>query len=129
MPDRHKDWLKQAKRDLDHARHALEDEHYEWACFAAQQAAEKGVKALYQKLGADAWGHAVSILLTNLPEKFRPGDELTNKAKELDKFYIPSLYPNAHPEGAPFEYYTKDEAEKGISYSEAIISFCEDKLL
>ena len=58
-----------------------------------------------------------------------PGVELINKAKELDKFYIPSRYPNAHPQGAPFEYYTKDEAEKGIIYGEAIISFCEDSLL
>ena len=129
MGIRYKDWLNQAKRDLRHARHALEDEDYEWSCFAAQQAAEKAVKALYQKLGADAWGHAVSILLANLPQEFRPGNELINSAKELDKFYIASRYPNAHPEGAPFQYYTKEEAERAISYGDAIISFCENKLL
>jgi HEPN domain-containing protein len=53
MATREKDWLRQAKRDLEHAQHALEDEDYEWSCFAAQQAAEKAVKALYQKLGAE----------------------------------------------------------------------------
>ncbi|WP_083777712.1 HEPN domain-containing protein [Ferroglobus placidus] len=26
------------------------------SCFAAQQAAEKAVKAVFQKLGAQAWG-------------------------------------------------------------------------
>ena len=69
MATREEDWLRQAKRDLEHARRALEDGDYEWSCFAAQQAAEKAVKALYQKLGADAWGHSVSMLLSNLPPR------------------------------------------------------------
>lgn len=41
---------------------------YEWACFAAQQAGKKAVQALYQKLGADAWGHSITGLLQSLPE-------------------------------------------------------------
>jgi HEPN domain-containing protein len=57
MPERHEDWLRQAKRDLAHACRAAEDGDYEWSCFAAQQGAEKGVKAVYQRLGAVAWGH------------------------------------------------------------------------
>jgi predicted nucleotidyltransferase len=39
MPSRADDWYRQARRDLQHARHALEDEEFEWACFAAQRAA------------------------------------------------------------------------------------------
>ena len=54
MATREEDWLRQAKRDPEHARHALGDRDYEWSCFVAHQAAEKAVKALYQKLGADA---------------------------------------------------------------------------
>jgi len=41
------DWLRQALRDLEHAKRSVELGDYEWACFAAQQAAEKAVKALY----------------------------------------------------------------------------------
>ncbi len=129
MPTRYKDWLRQAKRDLQHSRHALEKEEYEWACFAAQQAAEKAVKALYQKLGANAWGHSVSALLSNLPSQTYPKGTLIDKAKELDKHYIPSRYPNFHPLGAPLDYYTKAEAERAIEYAGEIISFCENKLL
>jgi HEPN domain-containing protein len=33
--DRSSDWFHQAQRDLRHTRHALEDQDYEWACFAA----------------------------------------------------------------------------------------------
>lgn len=128
MATRYQDWFRQAKRDLNHAKHALEDGDYEWACFATQQAAEKSIKAVYQKIGADAWGHAVSILLANLPEGFRPEVSLIEEAKELDKFYIPPRYPNAHPSGIPSDYYTKQEAERAIDYAERILSFCEDKI-
>ncbi len=129
MPTRQGDWLKQAKRDLEHARHALEGGHYEWACFAAQQAAEKAVKALYQSLGAEARGHSVYGLLERLPPPCRPEPELKAAAKELDKHYIPARYPNSYAEGAPFEYYTLVEAERAIEHAKRIVRFCEDHLV
>jgi HEPN domain-containing protein len=128
MATRHEDWMKQAKRDLQHARGSLEIQSYEWCCFAAQQSAEKAVKALFQKLGADAWGHSVSNLLSNLPESARPALGLIDKAKELDKHYIASRYPNSYPSGAPFQYYTKAEAERSVQYADEIIGFCEDNI-
>ena len=128
MPSRHRDWFRQAKKDLEHAKHSLEYGDYEWACFASQQSAEKAIKAIYQKIGADAWGHSVNILLANLPDEMKPKDELIDLAKELDKHYIPPRYPNSYPAGAPFDYYTKREAERAIDYATAIISFCENKL-
>ena len=59
-------WLRQAKRDLDHARRALLSGDYEWACFAAQQSAGKAVKALFIKANRSARGHSVSTLLHQL---------------------------------------------------------------
>jgi len=41
--NRWSDWWEQAKRDLDHAAHALDDRDFELAAFAAQQAAEKAL--------------------------------------------------------------------------------------
>ena len=57
MATRASDWFRQAEADLAHARHAIEDGDHDWACFAAQQAAEKAAKAAHQALGQDAWGH------------------------------------------------------------------------
>lgn len=128
MPSRYEDWLRQASRDLGHARHALEDGDYEWACFAAQQAAEKAVKALFRFLAADAWGHSVSLLLGRLPESHRPLDRLIDGAKELDKHYIPSRYPNGFDEGAPLDYYTRDESIRSIDHAQAIFTFCENHI-
>ena len=71
MATREEDWLRQAKRDLEHARHALEDRDYEWSCFAAQQAAVKAVKALYQKLGADARKLSRSVEIRYFDKKYK----------------------------------------------------------
>lgn len=128
MASRHADWLKQGKRDLAHARRSLDDGDYEWACFAAQQGAEKVVKALYQKVGGVAWGHSVSALLQELPSSFQIDEKLVDAAKELDKHYIPARYPNSHPQGAPYEYYTRDEAERAIAHAGQIIGVCTDIL-
>ncbi len=37
------DWLEQAQRDLKKAEINQEHEYWEWACFTAQQSAEKAV--------------------------------------------------------------------------------------
>jgi HEPN domain-containing protein len=42
MPNRYQDWFRQAERDLQQARESQRTELHEWACFAAQQAAENG---------------------------------------------------------------------------------------
>ena len=124
MASRHEDWLKQGKRDLEHARRSMAGEDYEWACFAAQQGAAKAVKAVIQKHGGQAWGHAVTGLLEALPETLRPSDEMLDAARELDKHYIPARYPNSLPQGAPFEYYTRAEAERACAQAGRIIQFC-----
>ncbi|MHA1859656.1 MAG: HEPN domain-containing protein [Candidatus Asgardarchaeia archaeon] len=129
MVSRAKDWLKQALKDLSHARRSLEFKDYEWACFASQQAAEKAIKALYQKLGIEVWGHSVSRMLNSLPEEYKASMELVDKAKELDRHYIPIRYPNFHPEGAPLDYYTEEDARRAIEYAEEIIEFCRNKIL
>lgn len=122
------DWLKQAERDLENARYEARGGYFEMACFLSQQAAEKAVKALYQELGAEAFGHSVAGLLQRLPEEHRPSRRLIDLAHQLDKAYIPTRYPNALPEGAPFEAYTEEEAMRLISYAEQIIKFCKDIL-
>jgi len=40
MPNRADDWIDQAARDLEQALASQKEGRHEWACFAAQQAAE-----------------------------------------------------------------------------------------
>ena len=128
MVERSRDWLKQAKRDLEGAEHTLRGGFHEWACFLSQQASEKAVKAAFQSLGAEALGHSVLSLIKKLPKKFKVTKEMIDMARELDRAYIPTRYPNAHPEGAPFEYYSENDARRLINCAKTIIEFCEDIL-
>jgi HEPN domain-containing protein len=125
MRQRSKDWFRQAERDLQSARAQREDKFFEWACFISQQAAEKAVKAVYYKLGGEAWGHSVTELLKGLKEKISFPDDLLKYSRYLDKFYIPARYPNGWAEGIPSEYITEEDAENAINYSEKIIQFCK----
>jgi HEPN domain-containing protein len=129
MASRADDWLRQARRDLEHARETLEHGTFEWAAFAAQQAAEKAVKALYQHLGAEARGHSVTQLLGGLPANVGPSDDLIETAKELDRHYITPRYPNSYPEGAPMDFYTRGEAQRAYDGAKRVVDYCQDHLL
>lgn len=125
MSGRAGDWLRQAEADLEHARHARRDEDYEWACFAAQQAAEKAAKAAHAGLGQEAWGHVVTELLDALrPHEPAIDEPLLDRARALDKLYIPTRYPNGLAGGAPADFYTRAEAERAIADAEAILAVC-----
>ncbi len=128
MPERSKDWLGQAVRDLDKARMDLKWGYYEWACFTSQQAAEKAVKALFHSLHADAWGHSISQLLKQLPPERAPGEDLIEQAISLDRFYIPTRYPNGFDSGMPMDYFTKKDAEYACQSAERIIYFCKSHI-
>lgn len=123
---RYLDWLKQAERDLGHARFSLERGDYEWACFAAQQAAEKAVKALHLFLGQEAWGHVVAKLLRELP--IPVPEILIEKGKVLDGFYILPRYPNGFPEGAPFEHFGILQAQEALAYASEILAFVRSQM-
>ena len=119
--ERSRDWLAQAERDLEQARASREDGRHEWACFAAQQAAEKAVKALHLHRGQEAWGHVVARLLRELPLAVEP--LLIDKAKVLDNFYVGTRYPNGHPEGPPFEHYGEIQSREAIAHAGEIVEF------
>lgn len=126
--ERSRDWLDDAQGDLAHAKSDLERGFYNWACFSAQQAAEKAVRAAFQKLGAEAWGHSVADLLEELKGRHAVPQILIEQALDLDKAYIATRYPNAHASGSARSRYTRMEATRLIEYAEGIVNFCSDLL-
>ncbi|MDI6871376.1 MAG: HEPN domain-containing protein [Bacillota bacterium] len=122
--NRYQDWLTEAQSDLEQARDSLERGKYNWACFAAQQAAEKAVKALHFRVGQVAWGHSVRALLEALPERLRLESGLLDKARILDKHYIPARYPDAHPAGPACVNYTPDEAQQAAALAQEVLDYC-----
>jgi HEPN domain-containing protein len=134
MVARPEDWFRQAERDLAHAQRSLQLGDFEWSCFASQQAAEKAVNAVYQRHGAEARGPSVAGLLAALGNVLPEAEQrlitesLLDWARELDRHYIPARYPDAHPQGAPYESYTRAEAERATGCAEVLLRFCRDLL-
>jgi HEPN domain-containing protein len=128
MANRANDWLRQADADLRHAENARKTGGYEWACFAAQQAAEKAVKAAFLSRGMEAWGHTVTPLLTTLGESIPVPAKLIDHAKALDKHYIPTRYPSGFEQGAPTDFYTEAEAVNAVGLATEIIEFCRNQV-
>ncbi len=128
MPNRAQDWWRQARRDLEQAEDCRRAGRHEWACFAAQQAAEKAVEAFHLRQGQEAWGHVIAKLLREIPVRIQVPEEMIEKAHVLDAYYIPARYPNSHPEGAPFEHYGSLQSKEAVQYAREIIEFVRTQM-
>jgi len=122
--DEFKRWFIMASGTVRSAQGDLERGDYNWACFKAHQSAEFAVKALLRGLGLGAYGHSVSALLATAPAELKALDVL-QQAKTLDKYYVPTRYPNAWAEGSPADYYSKEDASQAIEYAKSIIGWVE----
>ncbi|HID95441.1 MAG TPA: HEPN domain-containing protein [Candidatus Latescibacteria bacterium] len=127
MAARTGDWMRQAQSDLRHGEHSLELGDFEWACFAAQQAAEKALKAVHQERHQVVIGHSILRLIQELEEQ-EIDEGLLNAARRLDRLYIPTRYPNGFDQGAPVDYYTRADAESALADARAILQWSEQRI-
>ncbi len=117
-------WFAQAKRDLDDASYLAQGSRYNLACFLAQQSAEKAVEAFLFSQGAEeVWGHSLAELCQDAVELNPDFKALVPIAVPLDKYYIPTRYPNGLPGGIPADAYTESDAKMALSMSEQVIEF------
>lgn len=58
----------------------------------------------------------------------QPSDILVDYARMLDKYYIPTQYPNGFESGAPTDFYTRSEAQGAVQQAEAILEFCRHQI-
>jgi HEPN domain-containing protein len=118
--------MRQSDRDFRHAKHSLNGEDYEWACFAAQQSAGKALKALFQHFGGESWGHSLMKMVKSIPTELNPPEDLMKHAVGLDKVYIPTRHPDSFDSGAPMDYFTREDAETAIEDAEVIVGYAKD---
>lgn len=118
-------WFQQSLHDLDALRWSIQGGFYELACFLAQQAGGKALKALLYYLGAKRRALLTHSLWEMVREASRIVPEFTDLAKparELDLHYIPSRYPNGLPDGYPHIFYDREMAEEARMASEKIVN-------
>lgn len=119
-------WIKTAEDDLDSAEILKKNDKYAHACFHCQQSAEKAIKAVWYLCDADPWGHSIKKLIddleavdTSLFKKFKP---LLRPAMVLDRFYIPTRYPNGLPDMTPDEAFAPEDAKTCIKFAGDILA-------
>jgi HEPN domain-containing protein len=117
--------MEQAKADLEYARESMSLGHFNWVCFVAQQAAEKAAKARHLQEGTVVWGHSVRELLEAFPAEGAPSQDIREAGRSLDRHYVPSRYPNAHPSGAPRQQYTEADARQAVADAEKVVKWCD----
>ena len=118
-------WHETALGDLETARILLTHTRHAHVCFHAQQAGEKVLKALWYSRGLDPWGHSVQKLIEDLeaadPRDFERISHLRRDAATLDRFYIPTRYPNGLPDLTPDQAFFEEDARLAIRLCEDII--------
>jgi HEPN domain-containing protein len=119
-----KRWLLTAIDDLDTAKILLENNRYPASCFHSQQTGEKALKAVIYRFNGDPWGHSLVRLL----EEVRSIDKhtarfstLKKEAMALDRFYIPTRYPDGLPGITPSEAYNQDDAKLAFAFAKKFI--------
>ena len=118
-------WLKTAQGDLDSANILTKNGKYAHACFHCQQAGEKALKAAWYLLDADPWGHSIAKLIQDLNDVdsivYEHFKSVARSAVLLDRFYIPTRYPNGLPDLTPDESFWEEDAEACIENAGKII--------
>lgn len=86
------------------------------ACFECQQSGEKAVKALWFSIEADPWGHSIQKLVSEFPRQdwLKLREQWLLNAAFLDKYYIPTRYPNGLPDLTPAQSYGAEDAKMAM---------------
>jgi HEPN domain-containing protein len=118
-------WLDTAEDDLDSAQILKTERKFAHSCFHAQQAGEKALKAVWYSADADPWGHSIKKLIEDLEKidagLFQSMKSLTQAGTVLDRFYVPTRYPNGLPEITPREAFFNEDAEACLESAGAIL--------
>jgi HEPN domain-containing protein len=107
-------WFLQARDDFNFVEWLTnEGSFFDKGCFMAQQSGEKALKAcLYARGDRRVMGHSLFEMVSDLSNTDEIFHSIADEVRKLDRYYIPTRYPNGLPGGAPFEVYTaKDLTE------------------
>jgi len=91
-------WIDFAQEDLRMAEIAMREEIFNQVCFHSQQCVEKALKSLMAEKGAPIpRTHRLTDLLEAVAQQENSIEHLAADIKLLDRYYIPTRYPDALP--------------------------------
>lgn len=124
-------WFTQAKDEFEDAEDLRNRGRFYLALFHFQQATENALKAyLYLKVKSVEvfYTHSIDELLKMTIEIDKDFQNVS-KAKKLDKYYIPTRYPNGLPGGVPSRFFDDpEEAEQAMQLVKSVVELVEKKI-
>jgi HEPN domain-containing protein len=123
-------WMQQSGDDFKFVQWVLsENVFFDKGCFIAQQAGEKALKACLYAVGRrSVIGHSLFELSSELIKQDSRFSPLLDASKQLDRFYIPTRYPNGLPGGSPFQVFDHQDLKKAVEALEQVMAVCRDFL-
>jgi HEPN domain-containing protein len=129
LPEEIKNWLYFAEEDARAAAIMMKEQIFNKVCFLSQQCVEKALKAfLLSQQNLPRRTHKLIELLALCGEVDRDFRGFEEQCLELDRYYLPTRYPDALigtlPEGLP----GRKEAESTLEIATEILEFVKGKL-
>ena len=120
-----KEWLDQAKADMKTAKDNITLKNYYASVMFSQQAAEKGLKALYiaRKQRLPPKTHD----LVELCRLTKSSETITRTAGRLTIVYLPSHYPGVAPV-IPVKFYGLEKAQTHLAEAQEILSWAQKQI-
>jgi len=120
MPDMNRalDWLHQVEDDLLWANDTLKAKRFAQACFVCQLCGEKALKAIALNRGFD---RIKSHSILDIARALEINGDIETAAKKLDLYYLTTRYPDALPSGAPFDFFTREQAQEALGLATSLV--------
>lgn len=119
-------WLSFAREDLRMAELAMSEGIYNQVCFHSQQCVEKAIKALIarqERLVPRT--HRLTDLLEILDIQPNPLEQFATNIRLLERYYIPTRYPDALPGSVTTGLPDQGDAQEAIGMARQVIEAVE----
>ncbi len=123
-------WFEEAKNDFEAGIILKQSQKFNLAVFHFQQSAEKPIKALHYFYGLQPWGHSVLKLVQELIdlEKYEY-EQFLSIARQVDRHYTTTRYPDTLPALSPKEAYDNEIAETVQDNVKRILDFINENVI
>ena len=124
-----RNWFVQAQSEFEDALMLEKRKRFYLSLFLYQQATEKALKAfLFFKGEEELFTHSVKDLI-DIAVDYERVFENVKSAKDLDRYYIPTRYPNGLAGNVPAEFFDKpEECESAQKLARSVINLVEKKI-
>lgn len=124
-----RNWFTQARSEFEDAIELEKRKRFYIALFLYQQSSEKALKVfLFFKGEEELFAHSVKDLL-DIAIAYDKDFEKIKHAKDLDRYYIPTRYPDGLAGNVPAEFFDNpEECERAQQLARNIVEFVEKNI-